>query len=79
MSSNNLFILVPLALLVFVAIYVWWSHRTKNNTPSKRVADFIFLWPLVLKGRRTNREKVLIFAGVFVAILLIFWSVIFKS
>jgi len=74
MNSINPFIGVPAALLALVATFVWWSRRTKAVTKSKRAADFVFLWPLVLQGPRTSREKIFILVGVIIAVALIGWS-----
>ena len=74
MNNINPFIAVPAALLVLAATFVWWSRRKKVETKSKRAADFVFLWPLVLQGRRTSREKTFILAGIVIAVALICWS-----
>jgi hypothetical protein len=59
------------ALLALTAIYVWWSLRTKTTGTAKRRVDFFILWPLILRGRRTHREKVFLCIGAIVAVLLI--------
>jgi len=74
MSSVSSYIAVPVVLLMLLAIYVWWSLRTKTTTKGKRVVDFIFLWPIALQGHRTNREKIAIWVGIVIASLLICWS-----
>jgi hypothetical protein len=71
MSTINPFIAVLAALLSLLVAYVWWSLRTKSTSKVKRTADIIFLWPLILRGRRTTREKAFIFVGVIIALLLI--------
>jgi hypothetical protein len=70
----NPFIAAPAALLVVVATYVWWSGRTKVDTRSKRLSDFALLWPIVLQGHRTKREKIFMVVGVVIAVALICWS-----
>lgn len=67
----NPYLAVPSSLLIILAAYVWWSLRTKVNTKSKWVADLVLLWPLILRGRRTSREKVAMVVGVVIAALLI--------
>ena len=74
MNNINPFIAVPATLLILAATFVWWSRRTKAETKSKRAADFVFLWPLVLQGRRTSREKLFILVGAVVGVALICWS-----
>lgn len=71
MSAVNPFLVVFVALLAVLVVYVWWSLRTQSSSRFKRAADIIFLWPLILRGRRTRREKVFICVGVTIALLLI--------
>jgi hypothetical protein len=73
-KTINPIIAVFLGLMALLSIYAWWSRRTKVDNRFKRTADFVFLWPLVLRGSRTGREKVFICVGVVIALLLICWS-----
>lgn len=70
-TDINPYMAAPAALLILIVIYVWWSLRIRVNTKSKRAVDLIFLWPRVLQGQRTSREKVAIWAGIMIAALLI--------
>lgn len=74
MNAPNPFVLAPMVLIALLVAYVWWSLRTKTNNRAKRTAAFVLLWPLVLQGRRTNREKVFLCVGVIIAALLVGWS-----
>jgi uncharacterized membrane protein len=69
----NPFTAVLVSLLALLVAYVWWSLRTKSSNKVKRTVDIIFLWPLILRQRRTSREKVFICVGVIIALLLICW------
>ena len=74
MSSVNPYLALPVALLMLLAIYVWWSLGKKVTSKGKRAIDFILFWPIALQGRRTNRERIAIWAGIVIAIFLICWS-----
>jgi uncharacterized membrane protein YfcA len=64
----NIYLLAPVVLLTAIAGYLWWSQPMKTRTRTKRAMDRLFLWPLLLKGTRTKREKTLFWIGLVVAI-----------
>jgi len=78
MNSLNPFIVMPLASLVILsAIYALWSKRARSKGRAKGVIDVLFLWPFVLRGRRTKREKVFLLVAVIFVTTLIFLSFFF--